>query len=367
MRVLIDTSFARRGPSGTAVYLERLVAALRERGEVEVVEPPPRRRLRPGRAGARWSPLRSAANAMGDLVWLHVSLPGAARRARADLIHHPLPAHAPLARCAQVVTVHDAAFLRLPERFDPAWRALARRAHRRAARRAAAVVCVSETAARDAAELLGAPRERIVVAPHGPGQLGNGAPLSPGAPDPDAVPERPGVRHFLYVGDDEPRKDLAALLRAYAEYRAGAGGWGEPLELVLAGASAARARGGAPGVRGEPGFGPARLRELLAGAAALVHPSLHEGFGLTLLEAMAAGVPAVAVRNPGAEEVLADAGLLVEPGGLAAALARVAADGALRERLSRAGRARARAFSWERSAAAHERAYNLACEAKRRR
>jgi glycosyltransferase involved in cell wall biosynthesis len=349
VRVLVDTSFAARGPSGTAVYLERLVEALGAGGGVEVVEPPPRRRLRPGRAGRLRNPLRSAANLLLDLAWVQLTLPRAARRLGADILHHPLPAHAHGARCAQVITVHDVAFEWLPERFDRAWRALARRAHRRAARRADAVICVSESTAADAIELLGAPRERVVVAPHGPGQ------------ELDVRAKR-APSHFLYVGDAEPRKDLDALLGAYADYRDGPGD-DSPLGLVLAGAAAAHARG--EGVRGEPGPSGDRLAELMAGAAALVHPSLHEGFGLTLVEAMSAGVPVVAVRSAGAEEVCGEAALLVHADGLTEALDRVARDPDLRSALALRGRERSRAFSWEESAHRHEQAYRLAADSYR--
>ena len=83
MRVLIDTSYAQRGPSGTGVYIARAGRArCASAGEVEVVEAAQPRRLRRGRAGGRWNPLRSAANAALDLDWLHRGLPRAAREAR---------------------------------------------------------------------------------------------------------------------------------------------------------------------------------------------------------------------------------------------------------------------------------------------
>ncbi len=93
-----------------------------------------------------------------------------ARRARADVVHHPLPAWMWRAPCAQAITVHDLSFERFPEGFGRVWRALARRRHRAAARRAGAVVCVSRTAAADAVGILGADPAVVVVAPHGPGQ-----------------------------------------------------------------------------------------------------------------------------------------------------------------------------------------------------
>ena len=163
--------------------------------------------------------------------------------------------------------------------------------------------------------------------------------------------ERGEPRHLLYVGDAEPRKGLDVLLAAHAALEI------EPPPLVLAGAAAAAA--GAPGVTGEPAPSSARLAELHASAIALVHPAIHEGFGLTLLEAMKAGTPVVAVRNAAVEEVCGDAVLYTDQRELHAAIARVSTDAELRSRLADAGRARAAEFSWARSAELHEQAVRL--------
>ena len=340
MRVLIDTSYARRGPSGTAVYVEQLVRALKDRGQVEVVEAAQRRRLRSGEG----NPLRSAVNALLDMAWLGAGLPRAARRAGADVVHHPLPAHGRSIRCPQVATLHDVAFETMPGGYGRVWRAIARRAYRRAARRSGALVCVSESTAADAAMILGAPPCRVVVAPHGPGQVE--------APRP-AHGER---SHLLYVGDAEERKRVDALLAAYAAFRARAE---RPLDLVLAGAAAGAA--GAPGVRGVRTPNREELLRLYGSAVALIHPAIHEGFGLTVLEAMAAGTPVIAQRTPATAEVGGEAALLLEEGGLAEAMVRVASDADLRAELALRGRTRAARFSWSASAQAHERAYTLAC------
>jgi alpha-1,3-rhamnosyl/mannosyltransferase len=108
---------------------------------------------------------------------------------------------------------------------------------------------------------------------------------------------------------------------------------------------------------------PRRLEQLYAQAAALVHPARHEGFGLTLLEAMYLGVPVLCADSAGAREVCARAARYVaadDAGELAAELGLLAGDAALGRDLSRLGRERAAEFSWERSARAHIRAYTLA-------
>jgi glycosyltransferase involved in cell wall biosynthesis len=164
--------------------------------------------------------------------------------------------------------------------------------------------------------------------------------------------------HFLYVGDNEPRKNLDTLLSAYVLYRASARA-GAPLELILAGSASARL----DGVRLEPRPSAARLAELYGGAAALIHPSLHEGFGLTPAEAMRMGTPVLAARSPGIVEVCGDAVLYADPhdpSSFAAAMAELARDPALRGELRERGRRRAAEFSWLRCARAHVAAYSLA-------
>jgi len=340
MRVLLDTTYARRGPSGTGVYLEQIAAALRSEG-VDLVETANERRPAPAGGGPA-----SARNFALDAWWTQSELPRRARAAGADLLHHPLPALALRAPCRQVVTLHDLAVERLPDHFSPGFRRWARLTHRHAARGAGAVVCVSQTTRRDALARWGLDPARIVVAAHGPGQAPQITPVAP--------------RHFLYVGDDEPRKNLDVLVAGYARYRAAAGP--AALELMLAG----RGREGhhddrtSDGVRRDP---DPDLAALLSGAAALVHPALHEGFGLTALEAMSAGVPVLAARSPGVVETCAGAARYFDPydaAGLADELAALATDPAARAELARRGRERAGAFSWRDSARRHVEAYTLA-------
>jgi glycosyltransferase involved in cell wall biosynthesis len=342
VRILIDTTYARRAPeSGTAIYLDRLCAALAALGGVDVVTASNLRRRPPAGGG-----LGSVRNLLVDELWTQIELPRRARAAGADLIHHPLPAYAHASTLPQAITVHDLAFEALPDKFDPAFRTLTRVTHRAASRRADAVICVSQATARDVVAHWRVRPERILVAPHGPGQ------------DLGSPPSGPPARrtHFLYVGDDEPRKNLGCLLAAYRLYRQRAR---EPIELVLAGSAT---HAGA-GVRIEHRPSAPRLAALYAGAAALVHPALHEGFGMTLLEAMAAGAPVLAARAPGVVEVCAEAARYCDgsdPESFAAAMAEVAGDPALAAELAARGRRRAERFSWTDSARIHVAAYSLA-------
>ena len=202
-----------------------------------------------------------------------------------------------------------------------------------------ATIAVSETTARDAMARWGVAAERIVIARHGPGQ----------EPDTARRPREDRPRHFIYVGDDEPRKNLDTLREAHRRYAERAGA--EALPLVLAGIDEL------PDAE--------RLAQLYSQAAALVHPSLHEGFGLTPLEAMTTGTPVIAARSPGVTEVCGAAVLYVDPRDpedLASRMAEVARDPALRADLGERGRRRAAEFSWARSARLHVEAYTLAAQ-----
>ncbi|MDO9409282.1 glycosyltransferase family 1 protein [Patulibacter sp.] len=376
MRVLLDTSYALRGASGTATYVERLRAGLDELN-VDVVAVGDEGRAAPG--GGGW---RSARNLLRDRWWLDVALPRLAASHRVDVVHHPLPAvfrpRRATARIAQVVTVHDLAFELLPDAFDPRFARWASRAHRAAALRADAVVTVSRTTARDVRERWEVPVDRIVVAPHGPGQwrardVRHGATVRPS-------PAGPGRPYLLYVGDDEPRKDLPTLRAAHALLRTRMGDAAP--DLVLAGhvraperdareRAATAAADGISAARERRVEAPDRdaLLALMDGALALVHPALHEGVGLTPLEAMARGLPVVAAASPGLTETCEDAAEYVPPrdvAALAGVLESLAGDPRRLEALAVAGRRVAGGRSWTIAARRHVEAYTLAVEHARR-
>jgi len=267
------------------------------------------------------------------------ALPRVLHRLGASLVHtqYALPLHAP---CPVVVTIHDLSF----EREDPVLmgrrdRWIFRRVVPRAARGAARVLTVSERTKRDLVERYGVPSERVVVTPNGV--------------DPSFGPDGASCNlqlgpYALAVGAIQPRKNQLAALAAARE----AG-----LELVVVGpvkdeSVAAELR--AQGARLEGYVAVERLAELYRGAACLVQPSRHEGFGLPVVEAMASGTPVVVVPDPALVEVAGDAAVVVEESQLAEGIRRALAE---TERLRTAGLARARDFSWERTADATMQVY----------
>jgi glycosyltransferase involved in cell wall biosynthesis len=265
-----------------------------------------------------------------ELLWEQAGLPRALRRRRADLVHAPncfLPLRRP---CPGVVTVHDLAFEAFPRDFAPrtAWKY--RTFTPRAVRSAERVIVPSEATARDLARRYGADRERIRVVPE-----------APALPVGDREP--PAGEYLLAVGDLRAKKNLGVLVDAAG--RLGA-------RLVLAGLDAGSGAAVAgPGVELRGYVSDLELDALMRGAAALVHPSLYEGFGLVVLEAMARGTPVACADATALPETAGGAAALFDPhdaGSVAAAVERALGD---RERFAAAGRERAARFSWERTAA----------------
>ncbi len=258
------------------------------------------------------------------------------------------PPSAPL-----VVTVHDLAFLRTPEQFTRRGVSFFRRALELTRRDATLVMCPSQATLDDCARN-GFDQARLRLVPWG---------VDPRPADASAVAgvrTRFGIRgrYVLWTGTIEPRKNLPTLLTAFERLArpdvdlvlAGPQGWNEDLGAQLA-------RLGAR-VHSVGFVDPDDLRALYAGADVFCFPSLEEGFGLPVLEAMAQGTAVVTSRGTATAEVAGDAGVLVEPldvDGLTEALALLLDDAPERERLGAAGRERATdRFSWAHTATALE-------------
>jgi alpha-1,3-rhamnosyl/mannosyltransferase len=219
-----------------------------------------------------------------------------------------------------------------------------------ALRRAAAVLTPSEATRDDLLRHYPQPglAERVTVVPEG---------WSLGTVAPGALPEGLEPGFLLAVGTIEPRKNYPRLLAAYRLLRDRGGA--PPLVVV---GRVGWAYGGAldelrstPGVRLLSGVDDPTLRALYRSAAALAFPSLYEGFGLPLLEAMAEGLPAVAGNAGALPELAGDAAVLVDPldvEAIAAGLERALGDSELRARLTAAGPARAAGYTWTAAARA---------------
>ncbi len=285
-------------------------------------------------------------------------------------LYHALQLSLPALRAFPVVlTIHDLAPLRWPEHYlRLPHAALGHRAQYALARGAEAVIVPSNATRIDVVERLGLAEERVHVIPE--------------AVDPAfAPPSREAARrivkercfverpYVLYVGQFDPRKNMPALARAFGT----AGERDRSLRLVVAGALGKLAPllwsalddAGVPRERVvATGYvDDATLAALYAGAEALLHPALLEGFGLTPLEAMAAGTPVVGFDAPGVDEVVGDAGVLVPSGdadALAQGLLDLLSDPDRRARLGERARERARAFSWADAAARTAAVYRLA-------
>ncbi len=289
-------------------------------------------------------------------LWTHLGLSREMLRRPPDVLF--VPAHVvPLAHPrATVVTVHDLGYRFFPAQHTAASRLYLDASTRFSCRAARRVVADSQATCRDLEQQYGVPASKITVVY--PGLDATLAPSDHAAQE--AVCKRYHLpRPFvLYVGTIQPRKNLARLAEAFARLPGAFAG----TDLVLAGrpgwlADEIHARVRALGLEDRvrfPGYVPQEdLAALLSAAECFVMPSLYEGFGLPVLEAMACGAPVICSSAGSLPEVAGDAALQFAPldlDGLTQALARVLGDPGLRRELVARGHARTREFSWERTA-----------------
>jgi glycosyltransferase involved in cell wall biosynthesis len=359
MRVGLDLLYLVPGETGgRETYARELVPALRERSpELELVAFVNRD------AGAQLaaelgegicavvlpiSARRRGQWALGELALVSV----AARRARVELLHSMANFAPTWGGFRRVVTIHDLQYKAVPELLSWPMRAGTSALLVPAARRADRIIAVSSAGREEIVAGLGAARERIDVVPNGV------RPASP-SPSTDGVRERLGLGQgavALAVATNLPHKNLTALIEALALLAPE-----ERPMLVLVGhgtdEEALRARAGAAGltefVRLLGGRSIEELDSLYALATCLVLPTLHEGFGLPVLEAMARSLPVICSDIPALREVAGNAALYFDPRlpeQIARRMVEVITDQALADRLRELGRARAGAFSWSAAA-----------------
>lgn len=342
-------------PGGTARSVLQLLDALGATGDVDLVGVGPRG----GEAAPPWRPSVPVVRTSLPLPFLydawHTLRRPALPRALGpvDVVHVTAPVVPPVGRTPMVATVHDLFPVTRPDLLTRRGARLMRRGLELVRDEAAVVMVPSEVVAADCRDF-GIDAARIRVVPWGV------VPAAPGPEEIAAAMARHGVEgpYVLFVGTLEPRKNLTRLVDAFGRLGlagttlvlVGPDGWGGP---VAAGARVVTT-----------GFVPdADLAPLMAGAAAFCFPSLAEGFGLPVLEAMAAGAAVVTSAGTACAEVAGDAAVTVDPtdtDALAAGLRSVLDDDDLAADLRRRARDRAGEFTWSAAAAATLAAYGEA-------
>ena len=352
MKIALDTSFLDRPPSGIGAYVSSLKAWLPiVAPDLELVEI----HLEPG-----WSLNRLGARG-ARFAWEYAGAGIAARKAGAELLHMPIMATPLFSRLPVVATIHDVIPFVMPEYRSSRAQQVNLAVARRATRRAAAIITVSHHAAEDIEAVLGIPRARIWVTHEAANE--RYVPIATrGSKTPPL--ERMGIRgpYIFNIGGVDVRKNLPVLIRAFHQILPDIP---ETIQLIISGAPHSE------NVTVFPPLAPlihelgldarvvltGRVSEedklgLMQGATVYVTPSLYEGFGLSVLEAMACGIPVIAANRTSIPEVVGDAGLLVEPRvqQVAEAMRAVLTNEALRADLARRGLDRAQSFHWRRTA-----------------
>ncbi len=375
MKIGIDAHAAERDGSGNCTYIRGLIRGLleidRENDYVFYVineKHPFYEEVREDRRVCL-----HALPARNPLLRIPVFLAAASYRDRIDVLHVQYIAP-PRHRGALAVTIHDMAHLHLPGTFSRFEVLRSRLLVPRTARAAERIITGSEGSRKDIIADCGVEPSRVEVVPYG--VSGSFAVKRDGEAGRD-VPAKYGIRvpYILCVGRLNARKNIATLAEAFALAKKREA---LPHALVIAGKkdhgsagvlSAVRRTGG-----GEvlfTGFVPDEdLPHLYARADVLVYPSLFEGFGLPILEGLAAGVPVVASDTPALRETLGEAGLAVsplQPEAIAAAISRLVKDRKLRQDLIARGLARAAEFTWRKSARLTLAVYEQAAAARRQR
>jgi glycosyltransferase involved in cell wall biosynthesis len=360
MRILVDYRPALRARTGVGEYIRQLVQAYTARHSDDVAVFTSSWKDRPAptlgddlRAGVidRQVPVQVL-----NYLWHRIGWPPIETLAgRADVVHAAHPLLIPSRHAAQVVTIHDLFFLDHPDRVHGEIRRDYPSLAPDHLRRADAVVTSSVHTQRLIVERLGVADDRVYCCP-------------PGAPVWTKLgrsPHLPSHGYVLLLGTLEARKNVGVILDALTRLvQAGAAP-----TLVLAGGATADAdewlaRASQPPLASHVKYvgyvTDDRREDLFAGARALVLPSLDEGFGLTALEAMSAGVPVIASNRGSLPEVVGNGGLLLEPHDVDAwtsAINRVTHDEAWARELACAGLERSKTFTWDHSAARLRQAY----------
>ncbi|WP_282948103.1 glycosyltransferase family 4 protein [Cellulomonas endometrii] len=375
LRVLVDATAVPADRGGVGRYVDELLTALATQQVQVGAACLPRDAERVAATGARpFVVPAQVARRPVRLVWEQTELPRLAARTRAHVLHSPHYTRPLLAPAASVVTLHDATFFSHPELHDPVKARFFRTATRAAVRTADALVTPSAATRDEVLAHAGGDPERFHVAYHG---VDRGTFRATTAQERAAVARELGLegrRYVAFLGTLEPRKNVPALVRAWIRT---AGDMPEHPALVLAGARGwdheiERVRAEVPAHLRlvVPGYLPIeQLAPLLGGAEVVAYPSLGEGFGLPVLEAMACGACVLTTRELSLPEVGGEAVAYCGTGSeeIEAGLRALLAHPRRRATLGAAAAERAAEFTWRRSAEQHLAAYEAAARRRPRR
>jgi len=379
VRIGIEAN-ALKNEAGTGVLVRHLIRELRARDH-EVIE---FRHDLSSKGSSRPSSARRWMNGLRQVFWTQVTLPLAAARRRVDVLLCPAYVGPLLSPAPVVLMVLDLTFLVEPQTGDRLYMRYLQRLVPALAQRARRVITISQSAATEIARLIPAAAGKVDVAYPGTPTLpspasggGNVGPLPdppPHAGEGKTTPASGEGKYVLMVGTREPRKNYARAIQAFAVFRnqgfpqwrliiAGGPGWAAD---DLAQEIDRLGLGDAVTIMGK--VPAATLSNLYRDAGALFYPSLYEGFGFPILEAMTSGCPVVTSNRSSMAEVGDAAVQLVDPldpESMAGGLAAVVGNGTRRDELVVKGRSRAADFSWDRFGDSVERALQAAVSPRR--
>ena len=343
-QLLVNLSFLASKPTGHTVYAKNLLPALEPLNPI-LLAGQPFTNFRCYQISDQLTPDQGTKGHFLRLVWNQFSLPKIYKRLGGNLLFSPIP-EAPLySQCRSIVTLHDLIPIRFPRRTSPLTYYF-RYYIPQVLNQAEHILCDSEATAKDASDFYQIPAQKLTVVPLSYDE------------NHFRFLDLPTQNYFLYIGRHDPYKNLERLITAFARLS------DRDYELWIAGpaderytpvlSAQAKELGIAERVKFLSYVPYAELPILLNQAIALVFPSLWEGFGLPVLEALACGTPVITSNLSSIPEVAGDAAILVDPyqvDAIAQAMEDVITDSALRTQLRQQGRDRAQHFSWQKTSA----------------
>jgi glycosyltransferase involved in cell wall biosynthesis len=344
MSILANLSFAPTQPTGWLSYSLNLLPALKVLN-IEVLSPVKIANMKCHQSPIDMTTEFGLHGHLKRLIWTQFYLPKIYQQLKSTLLFSPIPEAPLFSSCSYIVTVHDLIPLRFPQYFSPFQRMYCSYYIAAVSQQSEHIICNSMTTAQDLSRILGISEDKIT-------------------PIPLAYDSKnfcylnlPKQNYFLYLGRHNPHKNLRCLIAAFAALPNNSN-----YELWLAGPSDRRytpilqAQAEELGIANQVKFLEyvpySELPKIINGAIALIFPSLWEGFGLPVLEAMACGTPVITSNISSLPEVAGDAAILINPydtGEITAAMQAIVNDSSLRSRLSTQGIARAKEFSWEKT------------------